>query len=182
MRIRYQKENSFSFQVFGFDISEPKRARAMTANYAETNPIYPLLLYGYTKPNCIEIIQREGIKIPDAYFLGLNNNNCVKTGCVQGGIGYWQLYKTIFPERFDKMAWIEHELTRLTGKPMTINKDQGKNGGLVFLKPHPDYPKVKDLSMMKGRPSKPLMECNGFCGINDLSARSETEKEVNYQY
>jgi hypothetical protein len=35
--------------------------------------------------------------------------------------------------------------------------------------------------MIKGREVKPLLECNGFCGINDLSDRSETELEINYQ-
>lgn len=180
MRIRYQRENQYSLQAFGFDIDEPKRAKAMAKNYGETNPIFPLLLYGYTKPDCIKILQMADIKIPDAYLLGLNNNNCLQTGCVQGGIGYWQLYKILFPDRFDKMAWVEHELTRLTGKPVTINKDQSKGGGLVFLKPHPDYPHIKDLSMMKGRRSKPLMECNGFCGTNDL-VKNETEKEINFQ-
>jgi hypothetical protein len=34
--------------------------------------------------------------------------------------------------------------------------------------------------MMKGRPPKPLMECNGFCGINDLSVKNETENEINF--
>jgi hypothetical protein len=52
----------------------------------------------------------------------------------------------------------------------------------VFLKPHPDYPTIKDISLMKGREPKPLMECNGFCGINDLEERIETENEINYQY
>ena len=25
------------------------------------------------------------------------------------------------------------------------------------------------------------MDCNGFCGINDLEDRSDTEDEINYQ-
>jgi len=52
---------------------------------------------------------------------------------------------------------------------------------LVFLKPHPDYPNIKDISMMKGRPPEPLFECNGFCGTNDLEDRSETESEIHFQ-
>ena len=63
------------------------------------------------------------------------------------------------------MAEREHEYTRLKGEPVTINKDQSKGGGLVFLKRNPDYPNMKDLSMMKGRMAEPLMECNGFCGV-----------------
>ena len=51
---------------------------------------------------------------------------------------------------------------------------------LVFLKPHPRYPHIKDLSMMEGREPQPLMECNGFCSSNDLDERNDTENEINY--
>ncbi len=51
----------------------------------------------------------------------------------------------------------------------------------MFLKPHKDYPNLKDISMMKGREPEPLFECNGFCGVNDLEERKESEKEINYQ-
>jgi phosphoadenosine phosphosulfate reductase family protein len=180
VRLKFQAENPYEFQVFGFDIDEPKRARAMKLNYPEANPIFTLLLYGYSKPDCINILQQNGIEIPRAYKLGLNNNNCLKTGCVQGGVGYWQWMAINLPLVFDEMAKVEHELTDRKGKPVTMLKDQSKGGGLVFLKPHPNYPDVKDISMMQGRPPKPLIECNGFCGIDDLSKRSETEKEINY--
>lgn len=35
---------------------------------------------------------------------GLKNNNCFSTGCVQGGIGYWQKMEKEFPEKFNVMA------------------------------------------------------------------------------
>jgi 3'-phosphoadenosine 5'-phosphosulfate sulfotransferase (PAPS reductase)/FAD synthetase len=178
-REQFQKENRYSFQAFGFDIDEPKRAKAFTHSYEAIRPIYPLLMFGYTKRKCMEIIGDEGITIPRAYSWGFNNNNCLKTGCVQGGIGYWQKMKDFFPEKFAEMAKVEHELTNAKGQPVTMLKDQGKDGGLVFLLPHPDYPNMKDLSMMKGRPPKPLVECNGFCGSNDLM-KNETEGELNY--
>lgn len=179
MRVRFLKENKYSMTVFGYDMGEPKRAKAMTLNYPETNPIYPLLLFGYSKEKCIALLTEFGIEIPASYHMGLNNNNCIKTGCVQGGIGYWQLMKIIKPDTFNAMADVEHDLTNLKGEPVTMLKDQSKSGGLVFLKPHPSYPLIKDISMMKGRPSKPLMECNGFCGTNDLE-RNKTENEINY--
>jgi len=179
MRVLFQKENPFSHQVFGFDIDEPRRARNMTLNYPEINPIYPLLLFAYSKKDCIDIIQKKGIKIPDAYTMGFNNNNCLKTGCVQGGIGYWQKMKEDAIDKFEAMAKIEHDLTNMKGQPVTMLKDQSKGGGLVFLKPHPDYPEIKDISMMKGRPPKPLVDCNGFCGTNDL-IKNETKFELNY--
>lgn len=180
VRLRIQRESTYSFQVFGFDIDEPKRAKNMTLNYPEANPIYPLLLFGYSKKRSIEIVESHGIAIPYAYTIGLNNNNCLETGCVQGGIGYWQLMRVLMPDKFDAMAIIEHELTDLAGKPVTMLKDQSKGGGLVFLMPHPKYPDVKDISMMKGRQPKPLMECNGFCGIND-GIKSDTEQEINFE-
>lgn len=179
LRIKFLKENEWSYNVFGFDIDEPKRAKSMAKNYPEANPIFPLLMFGMTKKDCIKRINEAGIEIPRSYKLGLNNNNCLQTGCVQGGIGYWQMMQTLIPDNFDRMAQVEHELTNLKGEPVTMLKDQSKNGGLVFLKPHPKYPNIKDISMMKGRPPKPLADCNGFCGINDLS-KNKTEKELNY--
>ena len=102
--------------------------------------------------------------------------------CVQGGIGYWQKVQREQVEKFDAMSKVEHDLTKLKGEPVTMLKDQSKGGGLVFLKPHPDYPHIKDISMMKGREPKPLMDCNGLdCGVRDLDERNDTETEINYQ-
>jgi len=180
LRVKFLKENSFSYNVFGFDIDEPKRAKAMAKNYPEANPLFLLLLHGLSKKDCIKMIVDAGFIIPRAYSMGLNNNNCLQTGCVQGGIGYWQMMRTLIPPNFHKMAKVEHRLTDLKGEPVTMLKDQSKGGGLVFLLPHPKYPNVKDISMMKGRPPEPLMECNGFCGVNDLKKKSKTYKEINY--
>lgn len=180
VREMYQKTYPADFQLFGFDIDEPKRAKAMRKNYPEINPVFPLLMFGYTKQDCIRILNEAGIEIPNAYKLGFNNNNCLKTGCIQGGIGYWQKMRDEFPEKFDAMAAMEHELTDIKGQPVTMLKDQSKGGGLVFLKPHPRYPELKHIGMMKGRPPKPLTDCNGFCGTNDL-VKNETQLEINYE-
>lgn len=184
VRLKWQKKNEFTHQAFGFDLSEPKRVKSMAKNHKKAKPIFPLWMLGLDKNDCIKIIQDAGISIPIAYQLGFNNNNCLLTGCIQGGIGYWQKMQKDFPDRFDKMAIMEHKLTDLKGKPVTMLKDQGKEAKesgnqLLFLKPHYNYPEVKDISMMKGREVKPLMECNGFCGTNDFE-RNETEEEINF--
>lgn len=182
VRLKWQKNNDYRYQIFGFDIDEPKRAKSMTRNYVEAKAIYPLLLHGLTKKMCIEMVEDAGIEMPRAYKLGFSNNNCLKTMCIQGGIGYWQKVKRDMPEKFDTMADMEHELTELKGQPVTMLKDQRKGGGLVFLKPHKDYPQIKDISMMKGREPKPLFECNGLgCTINDLEPLNDTDKEINFQ-
>jgi hypothetical protein len=182
VRLKWQKENDYEYQVFGFDIDEPKRAKGMTTNYPEAKAIYPLLMHGMTKKMCIDLVADAGIEIPRAYQLGFQNNNCLKTMCIQGGIGYWQKVQRDMPDKFDTMADMEHELTNLKGEPVTMLKDQSKGGGLVFLKPHKDYPNIKDISMMQGREPKPLMDCNGFgCAVNDFMPINQTDKEINFQ-
>ncbi len=183
VREKWQKDNTWEHQIFGFDLKESKRALGMVLNHPKTKPIFPLMMYGLNKEDCIKRVQEADIIVPSAYTLGYLNNNCLgkNFGCVQGGIGYWQKILRDNKEAFDKRAELEHKLTDLKGKPVTMLKDQSKGGGLVFLKPHPDYPDIKDITMMKGREPKPLVDCNGFCGINDLDTRSETEKEINNQ-
>ena len=169
VRLDFQRKNSYSNQVFGFDNAEPNRAKNLKKNYPVSKPIFPLLENDLSKKDCIKIIQEAGIEVPRMYKLGFSNNNCFKTGCVQGGIGYWQKMRKEYPSKFQKMADLEHELTDLKGEPVTMLKDQtkeAKESGIfkLFLLPHPDYPKHKDLSMKRGRPPENLFECNGFCG------------------
>ena len=58
-------------------------------------------------------------------------------------------------------------------------KKSGKQ--LVFLKKHPLYPELKSIDDMSAREVKPLLECNGFCGVNDLNDKNLTEMEINKQ-
>lgn len=194
VREEWEKSNTYSNQVFGFEF-EPKefrRAMSMAINHSHVKPIFPLLMLGLDKKMCVDIVIKSGIEPPVMYQYGFGNNNCFKTGCVQGGIGYWQKMSREFPDKFNYMADIEHELTNIKGEPVTMLKDQSnrakdivKETGIkwkqfVFLKPHPDYPELKDISQMKGREPEPLVDCNGFCGVNDLIDRSRVEKEINY--
>jgi len=167
VRENYQDYKIDFAQIFGFDINEMKRHTNMRRNYPELNVISPLIDAGLTKAGIVREWQKLGIEIPEPYRLGYRNNNCFKTGCVQGGIGYWQKIKNEDYHKFVRMAEMEHELTDQKGKPVTILKDQSKDGGLVFLMPHEDYPDVKDISMMKGRKVEPLIECTGFCSTKD---------------
>lgn len=188
VREDWEKENSFSHQVFGFESNkkEIKRAKALQLNHPQTNPLFPLIDSKLDKKDCLNIVQNEwGIKVPRAYSLGYHNNNCLNTGCVQGGIGYWQKIQREEPAKFEKMAKIEHDLTNRKGKPVTMCKDQSKTAKdsgfeLVFLKPHPDYPEHKCLSDMKGREPKPLIDCNGFCGTNEMLPLDDVHNEIAY--
>ena len=168
VRLDYERKHEIDHQVFGFEREEFKRADNLRKNYPRAKPIYPLIDMALTKVDCMAWLRRNGIELPHTYRLGFHNNNCFNTGCVQGGIGYWKKIQREFPEKFDKMAEIEHDLTSLKGKPVTCLKDQSKwatKTGLfqVFLKKHPDYPN-KCLDDMSAREPESLMECNGFCG------------------
>ena len=85
------------------------------------------------------------------------------------------------------MADMEHELTVLWGKPVTIfkvqsNKAKESGNVLVFLKKHPNYPELKCIDDMPQVEVEPLFECNGFCGVNDLIPRSKTEGQINFDF
>lgn len=169
MREGYQNLDTDYAQVFGFEYTkkEINRHFNMRKNYPEINVMSPNIENKMNKRDCIKHFMLLGIEPPRAYKRGYQNNNCLKTGCVQGGIGYWQKRQVEDTESFDDMAAMEHELTDAKGEPVTICKDQSKGGGLVFLKPHPAYPEMKDISMMRSRKVISLMECTGFCSTKN---------------
>ena len=194
VREKWQEENEYDYQVFGFefDKKEQNRALGLHKNHPKAKGIYPLLMMAYDKDDCLKIVQDAGIEIPRMYQLGFRNNNCFKTGCVQGGIGYWQKMERDFPAKFEAMAEMEHKLTALRGEPVTMLKDQSNEAKkiveetdikwkqFIFLKKHPEYPELKCLADMKPQKVEPLFECNGFCSTNDLNPRNPTEKEINF--
>lgn len=176
LRLAWEKENEWLHQVFGFDITESKRARSMKLNHPQANPIFPLMFHALSKKDCIEILESACIMIPRAYYMGFLNNNCLKTGCVKGGIGYWQKMRRDMPNVFQAMADMEHELSLAAGYPVTCLKDQSneakekadKKESLVFLIKNSIFPNNKELSDMRECKVEPLVECNGFCFLNDL--------------
>lgn len=193
VREKWEKENNFKHQIFGFefDPKEFNRAKGMTMNHPKVKAIYPLLMYGLTKKDCLQIISDAKIEVPLVYKLGYKNNNCFKTGCVQGGIGYWQKIQREDVAKFNEMANMEHYLSELKGEPVTMLKDQSneakakskedKTKAFVFLRKNEKYPDLKSIDEMPQCKVEPLFECNGMCGINDLIERSKTENELNYE-
>ncbi len=60
----WQRENTFDYQAFGFEIEERKRAKGLSMNHQDARPIFPLLLFGYSKKDCIKTVADSGIEIP----------------------------------------------------------------------------------------------------------------------
>jgi len=92
VRQDFQMRNNFSYQAFGYDIEkkEVERARQMKKNYPDSRPILPVIYELMEKGEAIKMLQKHGITPPKSYQMGFQNNNCLRTGCVKGGIGYWQ--------------------------------------------------------------------------------------------
>ncbi len=162
-------------QLFGFDFrkKEINRATNMVKNHAELNPKFPLIEKQLNRDDLFLYAKRIGISPPLTYR-NFENNNCIgaddspKGGCVQGGIGYWQKIKEVYPHKYDYMANIEHELSMTKGKPVAINKDQRKGQKkLLFLKHCPAFPDIQTIDVIKGRMPIAPMECNGFCPTED---------------
>lgn len=110
-KVRWKLEDEWGEwkgQVFGFDISEKKRAQRFREQNPKAKAVYPLIKHSLTKPECMALLRRHGIKIPEMYSLGFHNNNCI--GCCKGNRGYWNLIRKRFPLMFNDVARLEREL------------------------------------------------------------------------
>lgn len=131
-------------QVFGFEFDQAQVNRAVRfkEQNPSVNPLFPLIDKKLTKANCMDIILRAGIDLPEMYRLGYANNNCV--GCPKGGMGYWNKIRQDFPEVFNRAARIERKVGRTCIKGVWLD----------------------ELAPTRGRHVPPPMpECDAFCDI-----------------
>lgn len=157
VRKKYESENEFTGQVFGFEFvkKEINRAIRFAQQYPHTKPLYPLIDSKLTKEMCADIILKNGIKLPTMYELGFHNNNCV--GCVKGGKGYWNHIRKHFPNEFNDMAKLERE----------VGATCIKNKYLDELKPN------------EGKHLPPITpDCGTFCEIEFADIIDERTEEV----
>jgi len=121
-----KKLSSWLFQVFGFDADEKDRAKRFREQYPEAKAIFPLIDKRLTKNNCIAILLKAGIELPEMYKLGYQNNNCI--GCAKAGSkAYWLKIKEDFPKQFNRMAVLERKLDYSCIKGVYL--DELKEGG-----------------------------------------------------
>lgn len=108
---RYKIEDdiqSWDGQVFGFDVTEQKRAKRFAEQYPKSKAVFPLIDNMLSKEDCMALLERNYIKLPRMYELGFHNNNCI--GCVKGGKGYWSRIRHYFPAAFNRMAKLERDI------------------------------------------------------------------------
>lgn len=144
-QFEYFHQNDEVIYVWGMDCTARERKRA--ERIIEAQPHYkhrfPLIERNLTKQDCHAIARRLGIKRPEMYNLGYQNNNCI--GCVKGGMGYWNKIRKDFPEVFKARAELERRVN------FSILKE-------CFL---------DELDPNRGNIEEEIMEdCGIFCEIN----------------
>lgn len=122
--VRKSFEKPTDTQVFGYTIEEKRRLDRFIDANNNVKIWAPLIDFGLTKAECLEILERADIALPAMYKLGYQNNNCI--GCVKGGVGYWNKIRVDFPDVFQKRAEQSRRLgTRLCnfqGKRMYLDE------------------------------------------------------------
>lgn len=112
--VRKAFEQPGDLQVFGYTVEEEHRLNQLFDSSPEIEVWTPLIDNGLTKQDCLALIAKAGIEIPEMYKLGYQNNNCV--GCVKGEAGYWNKVRQDFPDAFLRMANMEAHLGRTVCK------------------------------------------------------------------
>lgn len=111
-----KREPAYAFErpgdilVIGYtaDLLDVARAARIRAQNFERVIETPLIEAGLTKSDCLALVERAGIGLPEMYLLGFQNNNCI--GCPKGGRGYWNMIRKHFPADFARMAALQREL------------------------------------------------------------------------
>lgn len=88
--------------VFGFTFEEyRKRIIPFETRNPQLRLMHTLYWLGITKRDCYQRIKSAGIRLPQMYLLGFNNNNC--PGCVKASSPwYWAMVRKHFPEVFKR--------------------------------------------------------------------------------
>jgi PP-loop superfamily ATP-utilizing enzyme len=143
-------------QVFGYDADEQGRAIRFCENNPEVNEWFPLIEQGINKDMARQMLVQAGIAEPVTYSLGFKNANCLKTGCVKGGMGYWNHIRRVRPQVFQRMAIVEREI----GHAICAREERGESGERIKI---PVY--LDELDPDAGNyDSEPSFQCSLFCG------------------
>jgi hypothetical protein len=142
--------------VFGFTRDEKRRADRWLVHNDNPWAIFPLISRNLSHADCLGMIERAGIRLPEMYRLGFNNANCI--GCCKGGEGYWNKVREVFPDQFAQVVQIQESI----GPNSYLFRDRhtGQRYGL------------KDLAVGAGRHDEEIPECSFFCDMaeQDIAA------------
>jgi hypothetical protein len=135
--------------VLGFTIEEQDRWHDFLDRHPLQQAAVPLIERSLSKADCLAMVERAGIALPEMYRLGYNNANCI--GCPKGGEGYWNKVRRDFPETFEAVARLQDQL----------------GPGSYFFRDRQTHQRVS-LRMLRpdaGRHDEPLPACSFFCEL-----------------
>jgi len=105
-KMRQEFERPGDIQIFGYTVEEQDRVDRFIDNNNDVNIQNPLIEAGLAKSDCLALLERAGIELPEMYKLGYKNNNC--RGCVKAqSPAYWKKIRQDFPKNFQIMAGME---------------------------------------------------------------------------
>lgn len=153
MHLKHDLLHAFSvptdIHILGYTAEETRRWERFTERRPTMSARAPLIERNLSKPDCLAIIERAGIRLPEMYALGFNNANCI--GCPQGGEGYWNHVRRVFPGRFAEVVQIQESLG--PGAYFFRNRSTGERFGL------------RDLDPDAGRHDEQVPSCSFFCAM-----------------
>lgn len=133
-RYEFELKHDIAFHVLGFTLEEKDRHIKFTTQ--ERSNVIPVLIDNkVTRYDCFDIIQDAGIKLPEAYLLGMPNNNCF--GCVKSqSPTYWNLIRRIKPAVFklraEQSRRLGVKLVKLKGKRIFLDElPENAKGGKI---------------------------------------------------
>lgn len=119
IQVRVDYQECDDVHIYGFTSEEESRIIKFQESF-DIDTDFILYENNLSKTDCYREINKAGIKIPEMYKLGYNNNNCI--GCVKGQQGYWNKIRVDFPIMFEKMAKQERKMN------VAINKSYAGDG------------------------------------------------------
>lgn len=134
--------------VMGYTAEEQDRFDNLREMFPAETFEAPLIVANLGKADCLAMIERAGIELPEMYRLGYHNANCI--GCIKGGEGYWNKIRSDFPQQFIQISEIQEAIG--PGAYLFRDRKTGERYGL------------KDLPLGAGRyEDEPEISCSFFC-------------------
>ena len=118
--------------LFGYTADEFRRAERFEDNNPDLRVEWMLIDHDIVKRECLAMLDKAGIRLPEMYRLGFDHNNCI--GCVKAtSPTYWQRVHIHFPEVFARRVrqsrLLHVRLAKVGGERVFLDELKGDEPG-----------------------------------------------------